>query len=119
MNPIAVDSLFDEEPRLFAYQLPTGAERNQARVGDLVKLFIKLDEYVNPIPIWFTVTESELKSGAPSFKAKVWDRYPAAKHQRFSIVEFDSSHVYRLPMDRPEVENPLFDANFRSLKQIG
>jgi|GEM_PF-4327910 len=119
MNPIPVDRLFIDEPSLFAYKLRHNSERNRARLGDMVKLFFQLEEYVRPRPIWFIVASAVESESGRIFTGKIWQRYPDARRRRFGTVEFDSSHVYRLSIiGQPEIDNPLFDVEYRDEKRI-
>ena len=83
----------------------------------MVKLFLQLAEYIYPRPIWYTVTTSKQRNGTRSFTGRIWDGYSAEKQSRFLDLEFDSTHIYRLPLNRPEIENPLFDPAYRDTKK--
>ena len=117
MTPIKVEPLYNDEPRLFAYALPSRIERANPQAGDMVKLFLQLEEYIHPRPIWNTVTGSQKRNGTRSFTGKIWDGYSPEKQRRFVDLEFDSAHIYRLPLNRPEIENPLFDSAYRDTKK--
>ena len=115
-----VDPSFKDEPKLFAYALPSRVERANLQAGDMVKLFLPLEEYIHPRPIWYTVTASivsKTKNGTRSFTGRIWDGYSAEKQRRFVDLDFDSAHIYRLPLNRPEIENPLFDPAYRDTKK--
>ena len=115
MNPMNVDRLFDEIPELFAYTLPSQTERAQLRIGDLVKMFFKFDRFNHPKPVWFTVTENSglETNGATAVLANMnYGEWAQSSFQ--GTVKFGIEHIYRLPMDRPESENPSFDASCRS-----
>ena len=118
MNPIPVDQLFTDMPKLFAYELPTLSERKLAKTGDMTKLFFQFEEYNRPRPIWFIVTAVQERNNAKTFTGEIWDRYDEATRRRFGPVQFDASHIYRLPLGRPAIENPIFDSEFRDEKRI-
>ena len=111
--PIVVEYLFAAEPKLFAYELPSFDERNRAREGDLVKLFFQLDEYVRPRPIWVVVKSVETSDCNKRFVGQIWDRYSEQTQRQFGPIEFDASHIYRVPLNRTPVENPMFDVDYR------
>ncbi len=119
MTPIAVDPLFDLKPELFAYMLPSYAERERLSVDDMVKLFFELEDRAHPIAAWFVVTDiNPGADGQKEFTAKNWHRNSDAMRQRLpEEVKFSSSDIYRLPMQRPEVPNPVFDAHLRLEKR--
>ena len=118
MTPIPVDRLFNDMPKLFAYELPSFSERESAGVGDMVKLFVQLEECKRPRPIWFVVTDVKNQNNIKTFTAKSDSRYSQEKQQRLGQVQFDASHIYRLPVNRPETENATFDVEFRDEKCI-
>jgi len=117
MTPLAVDTLFKQQPRLFAYTLPSLDERENAQVGDMVKLFLHLRHYVHPKPFWFVVTAIDQLAEQKTFTAEPWFSYSEEKRNSLGVVSFDTSHIYRLPMDRPEIENLQFDAAYRDQRR--
>ena len=115
MNPMNVDLLFAQSPELFAYQLPSAAERAQLKPGDLVKLFFKLERFNHPRPIWFTVTD--VGGSEPIGASGVLSNMSYGEWAKSAFpgpVEFGVENIYRLPLDRPEIENPKFDDSTRT-----
>lgn len=112
-TPHDVDDLFLANPQLFAYEIPTMEERRNLKVGDLVKLFFSVPGFQHPRAMWLTVTATPASDGN-SFAGVLEDRYEEKKRNLFGEIRFSESHVYRLPLARPELENPLFDIEFRS-----
>lgn len=115
MNPLNVDTMFLHAPELFAYQLPSKVERSQIKTGDLVKMFFHLEGFSFPRPVWFTVIENEQleTSGAQAILAK--RNYGERARTAFAeTVTFGIEHLYRIPLDRPEIENPMFDGRTRT-----
>ena len=112
MDPLNVDALFARSPDLFAYQLPTHVERSEMKPGDLVKLFFQIERFKNPKPIWFTVTDAGGGANATAVLANI-NQSDWATSTFPGTVNFGVEHIYRLPLDRPEVENAKFDDSCR------
>lgn len=109
-----VDALYDAEPELFAYKLPTLAERKRIASGDLVKLFFKFEEFKYAKPIWMRVVS--MNESDDSYTGVLADmKYGPTVVSHFAEpVQFDVSHLYRVPLDRPEIENTDFNDETRS-----
>lgn len=116
LQPLPVEPLFSEDPKLFAYQLPSRQERSSAIVGDMVKVFIRLENYRRPKPIWFVIEAIELFDDRQQFSGRIWQGYRDELRQMVNEIEFDISHIYRLPLKRQEKPNRLFDAEYRDKK---
>lgn len=113
VQPLPVDQLFAEDPGLFAYVLPTVQEREKAKVGDLTKLFFQFDMYKRPRPVWLVIEKVQQKVEVRTFTGAIRKQGSVRDAELPTLVQFDTSHIYRLPLDRPEVENPAFNVDYR------
>ena len=115
MTPMNSETLFNAEPKLFAYELPTREERRRIAPGDLVKLFFQLEGFSYPKPIWITVNSVD-DTDEYRYTGVLADmKYgPTIKSHFMEPVRFSICHLYRVPLDRPEVENKKFNAETRT-----
>lgn len=112
-SPLPVDLLFATRPELFAYELPSEPERGMLKTGDLVKLFFIVAGMKNPRPIWLTVVQADQEEDRFSAQLANMSYRDSVKSLFKQAISFSSSHIYRMPLNRPEIENSLFDPDTR------
>ena len=113
LMPMDVERLFDAQPELFAYQLPSLSERRSIAPGDLVKLFFSFKEFRHPKPIWMTVLSGTRDRPFTGVLADM--EYGRTIKAHFTKpIESNASHLYRVPLTRPEIENTDFKSETRS-----